>query len=588
MLKKDDQVTIEIEDIGTDGAGIGKADGYTLFVKDAVIGDIIKAKVIKAKKTYGYARLMEIITPSKDRVEPVCPVARQCGGCQIQQMSYSAQLKYKQKLVRDNLARIGGITDCEVLPVIGMENPFNYRNKAQYPVGRNKDGKVVIGFYAGRTHSIVDYTQCAIGAPENAQILEKIRTFINENNISVYDEQSHKGLIRHILIRTGKHTGQIMVCLIINGKTLPHADKLADCLKDISGMSSIMININKERTNVILGSECSVIWGNSYIEDSICGIMFRISPLSFFQVNPVQTEKLYRKALEYAELTGNETVWDLYCGIGTISLLMATKARKVYGVEIVPQAIEDAKNNALRNSLNNAEFFVGKAEEVVPRIYDEDMKKAENEPVDSKENSKENSGLPDSASDESVMRINPDVVVVDPPRKGCDETLLDTIVKMNPKRIVYVSCDSATLARDLKYLAANGYEIDRVQPVDQFAHTVHVETVVLLSHKKPDGHINVKVEFGEGEGKVPLDNIAKRAESYKPKERVTYKMIKEYIEAKYGFKVHTAYIAEVKRDLGLPMYDAPNAVEELKQPRKHPTAEKVEAIKDALKHFDLI
>ena len=588
MLKKDDQVTIEIEDIGTDGAGIGKADGYTLFVKDAVIGDIIKAKVIKAKKTYGYARLMEIITPSKDRVEPVCPVARQCGGCQIQQMSYSAQLKYKQKLVRDNLARIGGITDCEVLPVIGMENPFNYRNKAQYPVGRNKDGKVVIGFYAGRTHSIVDYTQCAIGAPENAQILEKIRTFINENNISVYDEQSHKGLIRHILIRTGKHTGQIMVCLIINGKTLPHADKLADCLKDISGMSSIMININKERTNVILGSECSVIWGNSYIEDSICGIMFRISPLSFFQVNPVQTEKLYRKALEYAELTGNETVWDLYCGIGTISLLMATKARKVYGVEIVPQAIEDAKNNALRNSLNNAEFFVGKAEEVVPRIYDEDMKKAENEPVDSKENSKENSGLPDSASDESVMRINPDVVVVDPPRKGCDETLLDTIVKMNPKRIVYVSCDSATLARDLKYLAANGYEIDRVQPVDQFAHTVHVETVVLLSHKKPDGHINVKVEFGEGEGKVPLDNIAKRAESYKPKERVTYKMIKEYIEAKYGFKVHTAYIAEVKRDLGLPMYDAPNAVEELKQPRKHPTVEKVEAIKDALKHFEVI
>ena len=588
MLKKDDQVTIEIEDIGTDGAGIGKADGYTLFVKDAVIGDIIKAKVIKAKKTYGYARLMEIITPSKDRVEPVCSVARQCGGCQIQQMSYSAQLKYKQKLVRDNLARIGGITDCEVLPVIGMENPFNYRNKAQYPVGRNKDGKVVIGFYAGRTHSIVDYTQCAIGAPENAQILEKIRTFINENNISVYDEQSHKGLIRHILIRTGKHTGQIMVCLIINGKTLPHADKLADCLKDISGMSSIMININKERTNVILGSECSVIWGNSYIEDSICGIMFRISPLSFFQVNPVQTEKLYRKALEYAELTGNETVWDLYCGIGTISLLMATKARKVYGVEIVPQAIEDAKNNALRNSLNNAEFFVGKAEEVVPRIYDEDMKKAENEPVDSKENSKENSGLPDSASDESVMRINPDVVVVDPPRKGCDETLLDTIVKMNPKRIVYVSCDSATLARDLKYLAANGYEIDRVQPVDQFAHTVHVETVVLLSHKKPDGHINVKVEFGEGEGKVPLDNIAKRAESYKPKERVTYKMIKEYIEAKYGFKVHTAYIAEVKRDLGLPMYDAPNAVEELKQPRKHPTAEKVEAIKDALKHFEVI
>lgn len=575
MLKKDDQVTIEIEDIGTDGAGIGKADGYTLFVKDAVIGDIIKAKVIKAKKTYGYARLMEIITPSKDRVEPVCPVARQCGGCQIQQMSYSAQLKYKQKLVRDNLARIGGITDCEVLPVIGMENPFNYRNKAQYPVGRNKDGKVVIGFYAGRTHSIVDYTQCAIGAPENAQILEKIRIFINENNISVYDEQSHKGLIRHILIRTGKHTGQIMVCLIINGKTLPHADKLADCLKDISGMSSIMININKERTNVILGSECSVIWGNSYIEDSICGIMFRISPLSFFQVNPVQTEKLYRKALEYAELTGNETVWDLYCGIGTISLLMATKARKVYGVEIVPQAIEDAKNNALRNSLNNVEFFVGKAEEVVPRIYDEDMKKAENEPVDSKENSKENSGLPDSASDESVMRINPDVVVVDPPRKGCDETLLDTIVKMNPKRIVYVSCDSATLARDLKYLAANGYEIARVQPVDQFAHTVHVETVVQLVRKIPDTYIDITVDMDE------LDLTSSEA-------RATYEEIKDYIFERFGLKVSSLNIAQVKTKCGIierENYNKPKS-ENTKQPQC--TKDKEEAIMNALRHFKMI
>ena len=588
-MQKNDLVTVAIEDIGVGGEGIGKVDGYTLFIKDAIIGDVVEAKIVKAKKNYGYARLMNIVTPSENRVEkPACPMARRCGGCQIQEMKYGAQLAFKEGKVRGNLERIGEVPtellDKVMQPIVGMEEPFHYRNKAQFPIGTDKEGHIITGFYAGRTHSIVDYTQCAIGAPENAQILEKIRTFINENNISVYDEQSHKGLIRHILIRTGKHTGQIMVCLIINGKTLPHADKLADCLKDISGMSSIMININKERTNVILGSECSVIWGNSYIEDSICGIMFRISPLSFFQVNPVQTEKLYRKALEYAELTGNETVWDLYCGIGTISLLMATKARKVYGVEIVPQAIEDAKNNALRNSLNNAEFFVGKAEEVVPRIYDEDMKKAENEPVDSKESS----GLSDSASFESVMRINPDVVVVDPPRKGCDETLLDTIVKMNPKRIVYVSCDSATLARDLKYLAANGYEIARVQPVDQFAHTVHVETVVLLSHKKPDGHINVKVEFGEGEGKVPLDDIAQRAESYKPKERVTYKMIKEYIEAKYGFKVHTAYIAEVKRDLGLPMYDAPNAVEELKQPRKHPTAEKVDAIKDALKHFEVI
>ena len=295
--------------------------------------------------------------------------------------------------------------------------------------------------------------------------------------------------------------------------------------------------------------------------------------LSFYQVNPKQTEVLYNKALEFAGLKGNESVWDMYCGIGTISLFLAKKAGKVYGVEIVPQAIEDAKNNAKINNIDNAEFFVGKAEEVVPAFYKKQTGvQSDNDSTDSKE----------------YDMTRPDVVVVDPPRKGCDKKLLDTIVSMTPDRIVYVSCDSATLARDLKLLVEYGYKVEKVQPVDQFGNTVHVETVVLLSHKKPDGHINVKVEFGEGEGKVPLDNIAKRAEEYKPKERVTYKMIKEYIEAKYGFKVHTAYIAEVKRDLGLPMYDAPNAVEELKQPRKHPTPEKVEAIKDALKHFEVI
>ena len=330
MLKKDDQVTIEIEDIGTDGAGIGKADGYTLFVKDAVIGDIIKAKVIKAKKTYGYARLMEIITPSKDRVEPVCPVARQCGGCQIQQMSYSAQLKYKQKLVRDNLARIGGITDCEVLPVIGMENPFNYRNKAQYPVGRNKDGKVVIGFYAGRTHSIIPNTDCALGVAVNQKILEIILHFMENNHISAYDEEKHKGLVRHVLIRYGFKTDEIMVCLVINGEKLPHAEKLVDKLCEISGMTSITISVNKAKTNVIMGNEIKLLWGQTYITDYIGNVKYQISPLSFYQVNPVQTEKLYGLALDYADLNGNETVWDLYCGIGTISLFLAQNAKQVY------------------------------------------------------------------------------------------------------------------------------------------------------------------------------------------------------------------------------------------------------------------
>ena len=570
-FKKDDCVTLHIEDIGTGGEGIGKADGFTFFVKDAIVGDVIEAKIMKLKKNYGYARLMKVLTPSKDRVEPKCPVARQCGGCQIQEMRYEAQLAFKQKMVQNNLERIGGLSDFEMYPVIGMETPYAYRNKAQFPVGEDKDGNIVIGFYAGRTHHIVEQTDCCIGAPENGEVLRKVKAYMQKNQIRPYNEEHHSGIVRHILIRTGYHTKEIMVCLIVNAakaSCLKNAEQLTESLREMDGMTSVMVNFNTEKTNVILGKKSEVLWGQPYIEDFIGDVKYQISPQSFFQVNPMQTEKLYAKALEYAGLTGNETVWDLYCGIGTISLFLAKNARKVYGVEIVPQAIEDARNNAKRNGIDNAEFFVGKAEEVVPAFYEKALKQAQDS--------------------EAGKSIRPDVVVVDPPRKGCEEVLLETIVKMQPQRIVYVSCDSATLARDLKFLSANGYAVKKVQPVDQFGHSVHIETVVLLSHKKPDGHINVKVEFGEGEGKVPLDNIAKRAESYKPKERVTYKMIKEYIEAKYGFKVHTAYIAEVKRDLGLPMYDAPNAVEELKQPRKHPTAEKVEAIKDALKHFEVI
>ena len=570
-FKKDDCVTLHIEDIGTGGEGIGKADGFTFFVKDAIVGDVIEAKIMKLKKNYGYARLMKVLTPSKDRVEPKCPVARQCGGCQIQEMRYEAQLAFKQKMVQNNLERIGGLSDFEMYPVIGMETPYAYRNKAQFPVGEDKDGNIVIGFYAGRTHHIVEQTDCCIGAPENGEVLRKVKAYMQKNQIRPYNEEHHSGIVRHILIRTGYHTKEIMVCLIVNAakaSCLKNAEQLTESLREMDGMTSVMVNFNTEKTNVILGKKSEVLWGQPYIEDFIGDVKYQISPQSFFQVNPMQTEKLYAKALEYAGLTGNETVWDLYCGIGTISLFLAKNARKVYGVEIVPQAIEDARNNAKRNGIDNAEFFVGKAEEVVPAFYEKALKQVQDS--------------------EAGKSIHPDVVVVDPPRKGCEEVLLETIVKMQPQRIVYVSCDSATLARDLKFLSANGYAVKKVQPVDQFGHSVHVETVVLLSHKKPDGHINVKVEFGKGEGKVPLDNIAKRAESYKPKERVTYKMIKEYIEAKYGFKVHTAYIAEVKRDLGLPMYDAPNAVEELKQPRKHPTAEKVEAIKDALRYFEII
>ena len=556
-FRKNDLVTLEIEDCGIDGEGIGKADGFTVFVKDAVIGDTVTAKIIKAKKNYGYGRLMEVLKPSPYRVEPKCEFARQCGGCQLQALSYDQQLVFKTNKVKGHLERIGGFTDIPMEPIIGMDELFHYRNKAQFPVGRNKEGKIVTGFYAGRTHNIIENRDCALGVAENKEVLDRVIAHMEKYGIEPYNEATGKGLVRHVLIRYGYFTKEVMVCLILNGNKIPKEEQLVKSLCEIPGMTSITINVNKKHSNVILGEEIRLLWGQEYITDRIGDISYQISPLSFYQVNPMQTQKLYAKALEYADLHGQETVWDLYCGIGTISLFLAQKAKFVRGVEIVPAAIENAKENAKLNGLENTEFFVGKAEEVLPREY------------------KKNG-------------VYADVIVVDPPRKGCDETLLETMIEMNPERIVYVSCDSATLARDLKYLCERGYELRKVCPVDQFGMTVHVETVVLLSHKKPDGHINVKVEFGKGEGKVPLDNIAKRAESYKPKERVTYKMIKEYIEAKYGFKVHTAYIAEVKRDLGLPMYDAPNAVEELKQPRKHPTAEKVEAIKDALKHFEVI
>ena len=555
--RKNDIVTLKIEDCGIDGEGIGKADGFTVFVKDAVIGDTVRAKIMKAKKNYGYGRLEEIITPSPDRVEPKCQFARQCGGCQLQALSYEKQLEFKTSKVRGHLERIGGFTDIPMEKILGMDQPFHYRNKAQFPVGKSKDGRIITGFYAGRTHSIIENRDCALGVTRNKEVLDRVIAHMEKFHIQPYDENTGKGLVRHVLIRYGFFTDEMMVCLIINGEKLPGEEALVKSLCQIPETVSVMVNVNKKRNNVILGEKVRLLWGQPYITDKIGEISYQISPLSFFQVNPYQTGRLYGKALEYAQLSGNETVWDLYCGIGTISLFLAQKAKMVRGVEIIPAAIENAKENARLNGFANTEFFVGKAEEVLPEQFARTGERA-------------------------------DVIVVDPPRKGCDETLLSTIIEMQPDRVVYVSCDSATLARDLKYLCERGYELKKVCPVDMFPNTVSVETVVLLSHKKPDGHINVKVEFGEGEGKVPLDNIAKRAEEYKPKERVTYKMIKEYIEAKYGFKVHTAYIAEVKRDLGLPMYDAPNAVEELKQPRKHPTAEKVEAIKDALKHFEVI
>ena len=449
-IKKNDIYTIEIEDLSTDGSGIGKIDGYTLFVKDALIGDTAEVKVIKTKKNYGYGRLMRIITPSPDRVEAPCPHARSCGGCQIQHLSYERQLAFKENKVRNLLSRVGHVEDYVMHPIIGMEKPYYYRNKAQFPVGLGKDGQIVTGFYAGHSHVIVDSAHCCIQAPVNEQLLAIVKQWMTERDIAPYDETTHKGLVRHILTRVGFKTKEIMVCLIINGTKLPHRESLVEALREIPGMTSISYNINQEKTNVILGSKVVILWGQDYITDYIGDVRYQISPLSFYQVNPVQTERLYGTALEYAGLTGNETVWDLYCGIGTISLFLAQKAKKVYGVEIVPPAIEDARRNAALNGMENVEFFVGKAEEVLPREYEKNQ-------------------------------VYADVIVVDPPRKGCDSVCLDTIVRMQPKRVVYVSCDSATLARDVKYLNERGYAVERVRCCDMFGMSGHVETVVLLS-----------------------------------------------------------------------------------------------------------
>lgn len=451
-FKKNDVVTVRIEDMGTDGEGIGKVDGYTLFIKDALIGDVVEAKLMKVKKNYGYARLMNIITPSPDRVEPKCPVYRQCGGCQIQALDYPAQLKFKERKVQGNLERIGGFTDILLEPIIGMENPYHYRNKAQFPVGTDKNGEIVTGFYAGRTHDIIPNTRCYLGAEVNEEILQVVLEYMKKYSVSAYNETTGKGLVRHVLIRNGFTSGEVMVCIVVNGKKLPRAEKLVDELIKIEGMTSITLNVNEKRTNVILGEEVRLLWGTTFIQDNIGDITYRISPLSFYQVNPVQTRRLYETALEYADLKGEETVWDLYCGIGTISLFLAQKAKMVYGVEIVPQAIEDARENAELNGIDNAKFYVGKAEEVLPELYEREG-------------------------------IYADVIVVDPPRKGCDEKCLETIVKMQPDRVVYVSCDSATLARDLRYLCERGYEVKRGRACDMFPMTTHVETVCLLTKK---------------------------------------------------------------------------------------------------------
>lgn len=450
MLSKNKEYIVDIVDIGQGGVGIGKYEGFTVFVDGGLVQDKIKVKITKSKKNYAVGDIVEIIEKSPFRVERKCSESlRQCGGCQIQELDYQKQLDVKTNEVKQVISRIGKLDDVVIHDTLGMEHPFRYRNKAQFPI-QKKDNMPVIGFYKKKSHDLISTDECIIQHEVNDKIIKIIKTYIRAYNVSIYDEKTHKGLLRHLVTKVGFTTGEVMIVLVANGKKLPYLKELASVLKEnIPGFKTLVVNVNTQKTNVILGKENIVAYGDGMIRDYIGELVFEISPLSFFQVNPLQTEVLYNKALEYANLGENDTVFDIYCGIGTISLFLAQKAKKVYGIEIVEDAIKDAKRNAKINNMDNVEFYVGKAEEVVPKMYKEGK------------------------------RAN--IVVVDPPRKGCDEKVLDTIVSMEPDRVVYVSCNPSTLARDLAYLNERGYKCHEIQPVDMFPHSVHVENVAWLS-----------------------------------------------------------------------------------------------------------
>lgn len=466
-FKKNDELVLVIDDMGKDGEGIGHVDGYALFVKGALSGETVRVSIMKLKKQYGFARLLEVLKPSPHRVGYACPVAGPCGGCTLQHMDYEGQLAFKEKKVRDCLLRIGGVDveNVDWYPIIGMNNeengvaaePWYYRNKAQFPVREGSNGEPVTGFFAGHSHNLISADKCCIQHPLINEVVDAVMKFLRDFKISAYNEQTHTGLVRHIYVRRAYHTSQIMLCLVINGNSIPHESEFVQTLKQIAGMTSVFLNINKEKTNVILGREMKLLWGEPAIEDCIDTVRYQISPQSFYQVNPIQTEKLYRTALDFADLHGDEIVWDLYCGIGTISLFLASRVSedlggRVIGVEIVPEAIENAKKNAVQNGITNVDFYCGAAEDVVTTMVTEGECRA-------------------------------DVVVVDPPRRGCDAKLIDTIVNMAPKRIVYVSCDPATLARDVRLFGENVYEVRKVRACDMFPQGGHVETCVLLTHK---------------------------------------------------------------------------------------------------------
>ena len=562
-MKKREIIEGVIKDYDFPNKGSFELDGKKVIVKGALPGQKVSCMVSKVRKDKAEARLLDVLERSEiEDAVPPCPQFGICGGCAYQTMSYEHQLELKAGQVKKLL---DGVIDSEAHPydwegIIGSPVTTAYRNKMEYSFGDEyKDGPLVLGLHKKNSmYDIVPVCNCVIVSEDYNRIVSYTMEFARAHGLSYHKKMQHVGLLRHLVLRQSKTNGGLLVNLVTSTDGLENLD-LNAYVEGLLALSldgtiiGILHTANDSLADAVVPEKVTLLYGRDYIEEEVLGLHFQISPFSFFQTNTKSAERLYSKAREYAGDTKDKLIFDLYSGTGTIAQMLSPVASKVIGVEIVEEAVEAARENAKSNGLDNCEFIAGDVLKVIDTIEEK-----------------------------------PDLIILDPPRDGINPKALLKIINYGVDEIVYISCKPTSLVRDLVTLQEHGYYVKKACAVDQFVNTGHVETVVLLSHKKPDGHINVKVEFGEGEGKVPLDNIAKRAESYKPKERVTYKMIKEYIEAKYGFKVHTAYIAEVKRDLGLPMYDAPNAVEELKQPRKHPTAEKVEAIKDALKHFNIV
>ena len=542
-FKLNDIIEVNITGLGSSGEGVGKADGFTVFVHGALPGEKVSVKLFQVKKSYASGRILNILEESPQRVKPQCAFYEKCGGCQLQHLNYEGQLNVKRQQVKDAIERIGHITGCEVLPVLGMENPWHYRNKMQFPAAKT-EGKIQIGCYAALTHNVINIDDCLIQKQANNKIMQVVRQWMQQFNISAYDETTGKGVVRHVMGRAGAKTCEVMAVIVTACYDIPHAGELVTMLKtEVDGLKSIVQNINKKRTNIIMGAKNRVLYGKSTIKDRLGNLKFNISPLSFFQVNSAQTEKLYATALDFAALSGKETVIDCYCGTGTISLYLAQKARKVYGIEIVEPAIKDANENAKANNIANAEFICGDAAVEMPALLKSGVK--------------------------------PDTVLLDPPRAGCDKKVLAAIAGVKPEKIVYVSCNPASLARDMAFLTENGYKAVKAQPVDMFPMTSHIETVCLLSKLQSKEHIEIEVKMDE------LDLTA-------AEKKATYEEIREYVFEHTGLKVSHLYIAQVKQKYGIierENYNKPKS-EDTRQPKCPP--EKETAITEALKYFGMI